>query len=85
MTDLSRITGAARTPARPGPGPIADDLVRRLEVTLGRRVGGRMVGDHRGSGLGLAIARGFVRANHGRVWAESLPAQGTTFVVELPL
>ncbi|MCW2950836.1 MAG: integral rane sensor signal transduction histidine kinase [Conexibacter sp.] len=40
---------------------------------------------HTGSGLGLAIARGFVEANGGRVWAESLPRQGTTFVVELPL
>ena len=38
-----------------------------------------------GSGLGLAIARGFVEANGGRLWAESLPGQGTTFVVELPL
>ncbi len=55
MTDLGRITGAPRTPARPGPGPIADDLVRRLEVTMGRRVGGRMVGDHRGAGLGLGL------------------------------
>lgn len=40
---------------------------------------------HRGSGLGLAIARGFVEANGGRVWVESLPGQATTFVVELPL
>ncbi len=39
----------------------------------------------RGSGLGLAIARGFVEASGGRVWVESLPHQGTTFVVELPL
>jgi two-component system, OmpR family, sensor histidine kinase KdpD len=39
----------------------------------------------RGSGLGLAIARGFIEANGGRIWAESLPGQGTTFVVELPL
>ena len=38
-----------------------------------------------GSGLGLAIVRGFVEANGGRVWAESLPGQGTTFVVELPV
>ncbi|MDQ3607750.1 MAG: ATP-binding protein, partial [Actinomycetota bacterium] len=38
-----------------------------------------------GSGLGLAIVRGFVEANGGRVWAESLPGQGSTFVVELPL
>jgi len=38
-----------------------------------------------GSGLGLAIARGFVEANGGRLTVESLPGQGTTFVIELPL
>jgi len=38
-----------------------------------------------GSGLGLAIARGFVEANGGRLRVESLPGQGSTFVVELPL
>ena len=40
---------------------------------------------HRGSGLGLAIVRGFVEANGGRVWVESLPDQATSFVVELPV
>jgi len=55
VTDLSHVTRSTRTPARPGPGPIADDLVRRLEVALARRVGGRMTGDHRGSGLGLGL------------------------------
>jgi two-component system sensor histidine kinase KdpD len=40
---------------------------------------------HRGAGLGLAIVRGFIEANGGRVWVESLPGQGSTFVVELPL
>ena len=39
---------------------------------------------HRGSGLGLAIARGFVEANGGRISVESLPGQGTSFVVEFP-
>lgn len=38
-----------------------------------------------GSGLGLAVARGFIEANGGRVYAESLPGQGTSVVVELPL
>jgi two-component system sensor histidine kinase KdpD len=38
-----------------------------------------------GSGLGLAIVRGFVEANGGRVHVESLPGQGASFVVELPL
>jgi two-component system sensor histidine kinase KdpD len=40
---------------------------------------------HRGSGLGLAIVRGFVEANGGKVWVESLPGQGTSFVLEFPL
>jgi two-component system sensor histidine kinase KdpD len=38
-----------------------------------------------GSGLGLAIARGFVEANGGRIWVDSLPGQGTSFYVELPV
>jgi K+-sensing histidine kinase KdpD len=38
-----------------------------------------------GSGLGLAIVRGLVEINGGRVWAESVPGQGTTFVIEMPL
>jgi two-component system, OmpR family, sensor histidine kinase KdpD len=42
-------------------------------------------GTGRGSGLGLAIVRGFVEANGGRVWVESLPDQATSFVVELPV
>ena len=50
--DLAAIGRRERTPARPGPGPIADDLVRRLELALTRRAGGRLTGDHRGVGLG---------------------------------
>ncbi len=50
--DLAHIGRRERTPARPGPGPISDDLVKRLEVALTRRAGGRLTGDHRGHGLG---------------------------------
>ncbi len=38
-----------------------------------------------GSGLGLAIVRGLLEANGGHVRVESLPGQGTSFVVDLPL
>lgn len=37
-----------------------------------------------GSGLGLAIVKGFVEVNGGTVHVESLPGQGTSFVVEFP-
>ncbi len=39
----------------------------------------------RGSGLGLAIAKGFVEANGGSISVSSLPGQGTSFTVELPV
>jgi uncharacterized protein (DUF58 family) len=58
-SDLARIGGRDRSAARPGPGPIADRLVRQLELTLDRRVGGQMSGDHlgRGHGAGLELDR----------------------------
>jgi uncharacterized protein (DUF58 family) len=53
--DLAKVGGRTRTAARPGPGPIADRLVHQLELTMARRVGGRMAGDHRGLGRGNGI------------------------------
>jgi two-component system, OmpR family, sensor histidine kinase KdpD len=38
-----------------------------------------------GSGLGLAIVKGFVEANGGEIDVESLPGQGTSFLVSLPV
>ena len=35
-------------------------------------------------GLGLAIAKAFVQAHGGKIWAESPPGRGATFVFELP-
>lgn len=40
--------------------------------------------DTNGTGLGLAIVRGIVQQNHGVVFVESAPQQGSTFHVLLP-
>ncbi len=45
----------------------------------------RREGASQGFGLGLAIARGFIEANGGEVAVESMPGQGSTFVVSFPL
>lgn len=64
-----------------GPGIPPEEIERIFDafVTLDSE------GTHTGSGLGLAIARGFVEANGGTVKAQSLPGQGSTFVVEIPV
>jgi uncharacterized protein (DUF58 family) len=53
--DLGRLGGRERSAARPGPGPIAERLVRQLELSMTRRVGGQMSGDHLGRGRGTGI------------------------------
>lgn len=49
------------TPARPGPGPMAEGLLRALDISIGRRVEGLLAGDFRsnllGSGTELAMVR----------------------------
>jgi uncharacterized protein (DUF58 family) len=52
------------TPARPGPGPLPDALLRALDVSIGRRMEGMLAGDYRSSLLGdgteLAQVRPYV-------------------------
>src|SRR5262249_22960930 len=64
-----------------GPGIPDRDLARIFEAFYR----GADDSSHAGAGLGLAIVKGFVEANGGRVSVESLPGQGTTFVVEFSL
>ena len=40
--------------------------------------------DSGGAGLGLSIARSIVEAHGGRIWAESLAGEGSTFTFTLP-
>ncbi len=65
-----------------GPGIRADDL-ERIFMPFYRSPD--QPASHQGSGLGLAIAKGFIEVGGGRISVESLPGQGTSFIVELPL
>jgi two-component system sensor histidine kinase KdpD len=66
-----------------GPGIPAPDQERIFEPFYrGAQAEGR---GWTGSGLGLAIAKGFVEANGGTISVDSLPGQGTSFIVELPV
>ena len=65
-----------------GPGIAPEDLPHVFErFYRGDKSRRRHEG---GSGLGLAIARSIVTQHGGRIWAESEPGHGATFIVALP-
>ena len=53
-----------RTPDRPGPGPLRDGQLRKVDLTVRRRVDGLLAGNHRtaaiGDGSELAQLRPYV-------------------------
>ena len=52
-----------RSPARPGPGQVPDQVLRALDITIGKRVSGLLNGDYRsgqtGQGTELALIRAY--------------------------
>ena len=56
--------GPARTPGRPGPGPLPGALLRKVNLVVRRRIDGLLAGDHRswalGDGAELAQVRPYV-------------------------
>ena len=61
-----------------GPGIPSDKLEKVFDKFE------RLDASKEGSGLGLAITKDIVELHKGRIWAESLPGKGSTFVVVLP-
>ncbi len=65
-----------------GPG-IAEDQ-HKLVFEKFHQVSDHLAGKPKGTGLGLPISQKIVEHHSGRIWVESEPGQGATFIVELP-
>ncbi|TZF90322.1 response regulator [Lysobacter lacus] len=67
-----------------GPG-LSDEQSAKLFRRFQQADGARTAARYGGSGLGLAISTELAQAMGGRIGVESVPGQGSTFVVDLPL
>jgi two-component system sensor histidine kinase/response regulator len=65
-----------------GPGLSAEDQKKLFGKFA--RLSAKPTGGEHATGLGLSIVKRMVEAMHGRVWCESEPGKGATFVVQLP-
>ncbi|MFN7963928.1 MAG: two-component regulator propeller domain-containing protein [Thermoanaerobaculia bacterium] len=70
------------TVADQGPGLTPEEVARLFQRF--ERLGQKSEGPTGSTGLGLAIVRQFVELHGGRVWVESEPGVGSSFIVELP-
>ena len=65
-----------------GPGLSAEDQKKLFGKFA--RLSAKPTGGEHSTGLGLSIVKKMVEAMNGKVWCESEPGHGATFIVELP-
>lgn len=65
-----------------GPG-IAEENLSRLFNKF-EQFGTQATSGEKGTGLGLVISKGIVEAHGGRIWAESQPGKGSSFIFVVP-
>jgi signal transduction histidine kinase len=66
-----------------GQGLTPEDQARLFQPF--ERAGTKKTAGERSIGLGLAIARKVITAHGGRIWIESIPGQGATFLFSVPM
>ena len=80
---LKKESGAVRCEVQDeGPGLSAEDQKKLFGKFA--RLSAKPTGGEHATGLGLSIVKKMVEAMNGKVWCESEPGQGATFVVQLP-
>ena len=81
---LKNEAGAARCEVQDeGPGLSTED--RKKLFCKFARLSAKPTGGEHSTGLGLSIVKKMVEAMNGKVWCESEPGKGATFIVELPV
>jgi signal transduction histidine kinase len=79
----ARVNGEVRiSVADTGPGVAVEDQERIFEEFQQTEAG---LEQREGTGLGLALSKRFVELHGGRIWLESEPGKGSTFVFTLPV
>jgi signal transduction histidine kinase len=78
----ARVNGEVRVSvADTGPGLAPEDHERIFEEFQQTKIG---IDQREGTGLGLAVSRRLVELHGGRIWVDSQPGKGSTFVFTLP-
>jgi signal transduction histidine kinase len=80
--NAGRVNGEVRVSvADTGPGIASEDCERIFEEFQQTEAG---IEQREGTGLGLALSKRLVELHGGRIWVESEPGKGSTFVFTLP-